>query len=93
MGDVTTIGLDLAKQVFQVQGVDATGAAVLCKRLTRSKVLSFFAKLPPCLVAMEACGSAHYWARELRTVGHHVRLIPPPNMAGWRRRAGSEWRS
>src|SRR5690349_2551708 len=77
MGDVTTIGLDLAKQVFQVHGVDATGAAVLSKRLTRSKVLSFFATLPPCLVAMEACGSAHHWARELRKLGHEVRLIPP----------------
>lgn len=77
MGDITTIGLDLAKQVFQVHGVDATGAAVLRKRLTRSKVLSFFTKLPPCVVAMEACGSAHYWARELRKLGHEVRLIPP----------------
>jgi len=77
MGDVTTIGLDLAKQVFQVHGADATGAAVLRKRLRRSKVLSFFATLPACLVAMEACASAHYWARELRNLGHQVRLIPP----------------
>ena len=77
MGDVTMIGLDLAKHVFQVHGVDASGAAVLKKRLTRFKVLSFFAALPSCLVAMEACASAHYWARELRKLGHEVRLIPP----------------
>ncbi|PSJ36160.1 IS110 family RNA-guided transposase [Allosphingosinicella deserti] len=77
MGDVTTIGLDLAKQVFQVHGVDVSGAALLKKRLTRAKVLSFFASQPRCVVAMEACGSAHHWAREIQKLGHKVRLIPP----------------
>ena len=74
---ITTIGLDLAKQVFQAHGADATGVALFKKRLTRSKVLSFFASQPPCLVAMEACGSSHYWAREIARLGHEVRLIAP----------------
>ena len=77
MSEITTIGLDLAKQVFQVHGADASGVAVLKKRLSRGKVLAFFAKQAPCLVAMEACGSAHHWAREIRALGHEVRLIPP----------------
>ncbi len=77
MGEVTTIGLDLAKQVFQVHGVDGAGIALFKKRLTRSKVISFFASQARCLVAMEACGSAHYWAREIQKLGHTVRLIAP----------------
>jgi len=72
---ITRIGLDLAKNVFEVHGVDKRDQAVLRKRLTRAKLRSFFAQLPPCLVAMEACGSAHFWARELRALGHEVRLI------------------
>ena len=75
--NVTTIGLDLAKHVFQVHGADAKGHTVFKKRLSRSKVLSFFVNLPPCLIGMEACGGAHYWARELRALGHEVRLMPP----------------
>ena len=75
--DITTIGLDLAKSVFQVHGVDASGGAVIRKTLRRSQVLPFFAKLPPCLVGMEACGTSHYWARELAKLGHEVRLMPP----------------
>ena len=74
---VTTIGLDLAKQVFQVHGVDAGGAVVVRRQLRRSGVLSFFAGLPPCLIGMEACASSHYWARELSKLGHDVRLMPP----------------
>ncbi len=74
---VTTIGLDLAKHVFQVHGVDAEGRPVLRKRLRRSEVAAFFAALPPCLVGMEACATAHHWARELRRLGHDVRLMPP----------------
>jgi transposase len=74
---VTTIGLDIAKNVFQVHGVDARGKAVLRKRLARAKVLRFFANLPPCLIGLEACGGAHYWARELTRLGHEVRLMPP----------------
>jgi transposase len=77
MGEVSTIGMDLAKSVFQVHGADASGAVVFRKKLRRGQVLSFFAAQPPCTVAMEACSSSHYWAREIRTLGHAVRLIPP----------------
>src|SRR6185312_14036248 len=74
---ITTIGLDLAKHVFQVHGVDASGQVVVRKRLRRAEVLAFFAKLPPCLVGMEACATAHHWARELIALGHTVKLMPP----------------
>ena len=75
--NITTIGVDLAKSVFQVHGVDKGGKAVIRKRLKRSKVLEFFVQLPPCLVGMEACSSAHYWARKLREQGHEVKLMAP----------------
>lgn len=75
--NVSTIGLDLAKNVFQVHGADAAGAVVFRKQLRRGKVLGFFTRQPACLVAMEACASAHYWAREIGKLGHTVRLIPP----------------
>jgi transposase len=74
MGEVTTIGQDLAKHVFQVHGANGAGARLLKKRLTPTKVLGFFASQPRCLVAMEACGSAHHWAREIRRLGHDVRI-------------------
>jgi len=74
---ITTIGLDLAKSVFQVHGIDATGQVVVRKSLRRSQMLPFFAKLPSCLVGMEACGTSHHWARELIKLGHEVRLMPP----------------
>ncbi len=77
MTKVTTIGLDLAKRVFQVHGADGDGRPVLRKKLRRAKLLPFFADLPPCLVGIEACASAHHWARELQALGHEVRLIPP----------------
>jgi transposase len=77
MGEVSTIGLDLAKTVFQVHGADASGAVVFRKKLRRAQVLSFFSAQPPCTVALEACGSAHHWARQIGRLGHHVRLIPP----------------
>ena len=77
MGEITTIGLDLAKNIFQVHGIDETGTAVLIKRLRRSQVVAFFAGLPPCLVGMEACATAHHWARELTRLGHEVRLMTP----------------
>jgi len=77
MSKVSVIGLDLAKSVFQVHGVDAQGQVVERKRLRRGQVRKFFAGLPPCLVGMEACASAHYWARELSRLGHTVRLMPP----------------
>jgi transposase len=74
---ITTIGLDLAKNLFQVHGADAQGRPVLKRKLARGKVLEFFATLPPCLVGLEACGAAHHWARELAGLGHTVRLMPP----------------
>jgi transposase len=76
MGEVTTIGLDLAKDVFQVHGVDAEGVVVLRKQLRRGQVLAFFSRLPRCVVGLEACATAHYWARELGALGHEVRLMP-----------------
>ena len=77
MTEIMTMGLDLAKTVFQVHGADGAGQPVLRKRLRRGQVLDFFAQVPPCLVGLEACASAHYWARELQALGHDVRLIPP----------------
>ena len=77
MPTITTVGLDLAKKVFQVHGVDAEGKVVVARKLRRKEVLTFFAKLPPCLVGMEACGSAHYWGREIGKFGHTVKLMPP----------------
>ena len=74
---ITTIGLDIAKSVFQVHGVDARGSAVVRRQLKRRYVLAFFKKLPPCLVGIEACATSHYWSRELQALGHTVRLIPP----------------
>ena len=75
--EISTIGLDLAKNVFQVHGVDSKGNVVVRRTLRRAQLLPFFAKLPPCLVGMEACGTAHYWARELIKLGHDVRQMPP----------------
>jgi transposase len=75
--NITTIGLDLAKLVFQVHGVDARGKACLRKQLKRAEMMKFFTKLPPCLIGMEACGSAHYWAHQLSTLGHTVKLMAP----------------
>src|SRR3954452_24606078 len=77
MGQASTIGLDIAKWGFQAHGADAPGRVVFRKRLVRAKVLEFFAGQRRCLVALEACGGAHYWARELSKLGHTARLIPP----------------
>jgi len=77
MERVTTIGLDIAKSTFQVHGVDAGGEVILRRRLTRARVVPFFEKLTPCLVKIEACATSHHWARELRKLGHEVRLMPP----------------
>jgi transposase len=74
---ITTIGLDIAKSVFQVRGVDAGGQAVIRRQLKRRYVLAFFRKESPCLVGVEACSSSHHWSRELQALGHTVRLIPP----------------
>ena len=76
MGQVVTIGLDLAKSVFQVHGVDEAGEIVVRRKLRRSQLLAFFAKLPACLVGVEACASSHHWARELTALGHEVKLMP-----------------
>src|SRR5712672_1082287 len=86
MGDITTIGLDLAKSVFQVHAIDEEGGIVLRKRLRRGQVLAFFSRIPPCLVGLEACATAHYWARELTALGHEVRLMPPQYVKAYRRR-------
>ena len=83
---VTTVGLDLAKHVFQVHGVDASGRLVVAKAIRRNKLLEFFASLPPCLVGLEASGSAHHWARELTMLGHEARMMPPAYVKPYIRR-------
>src|SRR5215469_3875566 len=87
---VSTIGLDLAKQVFQVHGVNAEGTVVLRRRLRRSEVVKFFTMLPGCLVGIEACATAHHWARELSALGHEVRLIPPSYVKPYVRRGKTD---
>ena len=77
MGEVSTIGVDIAKSVFQIFGVDAEGAVVIRKRVGRAKVIEFFANFPSCLIGMEACATAHQWAGELNKLGHNGRLMPP----------------
>ena len=86
LSSVTTVGLDLAKHVFQVHGVDASGRVIVAKAFRRKDVLAFFAQLPECLVGMEACGSAHHWARELIKLGHDARMMPPAYVKPYVRR-------
>ena len=76
MSEIAAVGLDLAKNVFQVHGADAAGRPVLREKLRRDGVLAFFGQLPACIVAMEACGGARFWGREIGRIGHDVRLIP-----------------
>src|SRR5210317_2443720 len=76
MSEAITIGVDLAKNIFQVHGIDARGEVVIRRQLRRSRVIPFFAKQPRCLVGMEACATAHHWAREISALGHEVRLMP-----------------
>ena len=83
---ITTIGLDIAKNVFQVHGIDAAENVIVRKRLRRSQVLVFFKALPPCLIGMEACATAHYWARELTKLGHRVRLMPAKDVKAYVKR-------
>jgi len=90
MGEVSTIGLDIAKSVFQVHGVDAEGAMVIRKRISRAKVLEFFAALPSCLVGIEACPSAHHWSRKLQVLGHTVRLMPPSYVKAYLKRSKND---
>jgi len=90
MGEVITIGLDIAKAVFQVHGVDVDGAVVIRKRIGRAKLLDFFADLPPCLVGIEACPSAHHWGRELAGLGHTVKLMPPSYVKAYLKRSKND---
>jgi transposase len=90
MGEVITIGLDIAKSVFQVHGVDADGTVVIRKRVGRAKVIEFFGDLPPCVVGMEACATAHQWARELRMLGHDTRLMPPSYVKAYLKRGKND---
>jgi len=77
MQEITTIGLDIAKSVFQVHGIDASGAVIVRRQVRRRQVLPFFRKLPACVIGIEACATAHYWGRELVALGHEVKLMPP----------------
>ena len=90
MQEVCTIGLDLAKRVFQLHGVDAGGNVALRKKLRRGAVLGFLQSLPPCLVGMEACATAHYWAREIQLLGHEVRLMPPSYVKAYVKRGKND---
>jgi transposase len=90
MGEVSTIGLDIAKSVFQVHGVDVDGAVVIRKRISRAKVVEFFATLTPCLVGIEACPTAHYWSRKLQALGHTVRLMPPSYVKAYLKRSKND---
>ena len=77
MDQICTIGLDIAKNVFQAHGIDETGEVVVRRQSRRRQVLAFFGRLSPCLIGMEACATSHHWARELEKLGHEVRLMPP----------------
>src|SRR3974377_869441 len=90
MGEVSTIGLDIAKSVFQVHGVDSDGVVVIRKRVSRAKVLAFFASLPPCLIGIEACPSAHHWSRRLQAFSHTVRLMPPSYVKAYLKRSKND---
>src|SRR5580765_3683590 len=90
MGEVSTIGVDIAKSVFQVHGVDADGTVVIRRRVGRAKILEFFSKLRPCFVGMEACATAHHWARELKKLGHDARLMPPTYVKAYLKRGKND---
>ena len=87
---VTTIGLDLAKNIFQIHGIDDHGEVVFNRALRRAQVLAFFERLEPCLVGIEACGTSHHWARELIKLGHNVKLIPPAYVKPYVKRGKSD---
>ncbi len=86
LSSVTRVGLDLAKKVFQVHAIDANGEIVVARKLARGRLIAFFSELPRCVVAMEACSSAHHWGRQLLALGFEVRLIPPAHVKPYVRR-------
>src|SRR6202167_5788550 len=90
MGEVSTIGLDIAKSVFQIHGVDVDGTVVIRRRVSRAKVSEFFAALPPCLIGIEACPAAHHWSRKLQALGHTVRLMPPNYVKAYLKRSKND---
>jgi len=90
MGEVSTIGLDIAKSVFQIHGISGDGTVVIRKRVTRAKVLEFFSVLPPCLIGIEACPTAHHWSRQLSMLGHTVRLMPPSYVKAYLKRSKND---
>src|ERR1700691_61799 len=90
MGQVSTIGLDIGKPVFQIHGVDVDGAVVIRRRVSRAKVSEFFAALPPCLIGIEACPTAHHWSRKLQALGHTVRLMPPNYVKAYLKRSKND---
>src|SRR5262245_56094090 len=87
---ISTIGIDIAKSVFQVHGVDAQGKVVVARQLRRGRVIDFFGKLSPCLIGMEACATAHHWARELTALGHTVRLMPASYVKAYVKRSKND---
>ena len=87
---ITTVGLDLAKSVFQVHGIAGDGEVVVRRRLRRGQMVTFFSGLAPCLVGLEACGTAHFWARELIALGHEVMLMPPSYVKAYVRRGKTD---
>ena len=87
---ITTIGLDIAKNVFQVHGIDAAEKVIVRKQLRRGQIIAFFEALAPCLVGMEACGSAHYWGREIAKLGHTVKLMPPKYVKAYVKRGKTD---
>jgi transposase len=90
MGEIITIGLDIAKSVFQVHGVDEAGTVLMRKRISRAKMLEFFANLKPCLVGIEACPAAHHWGRELQALGHAAKLMPPSYVKAYLKRSKND---
>ena len=90
MGEISIIGLDIAKSVFQVHGIDDAGTVLIRKRISRAKVVEYFGDLPPCLVGIEACPSAHYWSRELQALGHTIRLMPPSYVKAYLKRSKND---
>jgi transposase len=88
--EITTIGLDLAKNVYQVHAINGAGEVVVRKTMRRAQVLRFFERLAPCLVGIEACGTSHHWAREIRRLGHEVRLMPPAYVKPYVKRGKSD---